>query len=31
MNKNDRQTMGEKVHCPKGNNLDQKLRSLKFN
>ena len=27
--KNDRQTMGEKVYCQKGNNLNQKLRSLK--
>ena len=24
----DRQTVGEKVHCREGNNLDQKLRSL---
>ena len=27
--KHDRQTGGEKVHCQEGNNLDQKLRSLK--
>ena len=28
--KNDKQTVGDKVYCQKGNNLNQKLKSLKY-